>query len=61
MDFVLCVIGLVMIVEGVPYFLFPDKLKTVFVQMLQTPDKTLRIMGFVLMAAGLLLVYFGRR
>jgi uncharacterized protein YjeT (DUF2065 family) len=61
MDFVLCVIGLVMIVEGVPYFLFPDKLKTVFVQMLQTPDKSLRVMGLLLMAVGLLLVYFGRR
>ena len=61
MDFVLCVIGLVLIIEGMPYFLFPDKLKTVFVQMLQTPDKSLRVMGFVLMALGLLLVYFGRR
>ncbi|MDI6797652.1 MAG: DUF2065 domain-containing protein, partial [Desulfatibacillaceae bacterium] len=59
--FVLCVIGLVMIIEGMPYFLFPDKLKTVFVQMLQTPDKSLRVMGFVLMALGLLLVYLGRR
>jgi len=41
MDFFLCVVGMVMIVEGLPYFM--------------------RKFGFVLMLAGLFLVFIGKR
>jgi len=30
MKFFLCVIGMVLIIEGLPYFAFPEKLKTYF-------------------------------
>jgi uncharacterized protein len=55
--FFLCVIGMVMIVEGLPYFAFPDKMKAT-VQMILTLDTAiLRRFGFFLMILGLGLVY----
>jgi uncharacterized protein len=61
MDYFLSVLGLVMIFEGVPYFLSPVKMKTWIRQMLTLPDSALRSFGAVLMVAGLVLVYLGRR
>ena len=60
MEFFLCVLGMVMIVEGLPYFAFPDKMKFWVTKLLEMPERSLRSMGLVLMAAGLLLVYIGR-
>ncbi|MDY6904474.1 MAG: DUF2065 domain-containing protein [Thermodesulfobacteriota bacterium] len=60
MKFFLCVIGMVMIFEGLPYFGFPEKMKQWLVQMLELENSVLRMMGFVLMAIGLVLVYWGR-
>jgi uncharacterized protein len=60
MEFFLCVIGMVMIIEGVPYFLVPDKMKIWFQNILELPDVTLRRFGFVLMAIGLVLIYLGK-
>jgi len=60
MDFFLCVIGMVMIIEGLPYFAFPDKMKIWVQRIFEMPDPSLRKMGLVLMVIGLLLVYMGR-
>lgn len=60
MDFFLCVLGMVMIIEGLPYFAFPEKMKFWIQSMLEMADSTLRVMGLVLMMIGLLLVYIGR-
>jgi len=59
MKYFLCVIGMVMIVEGLPYFAFPEKIKFYLRKMIDLPDTTLRIMGAVAIAVGLILVYFG--
>jgi len=61
MDYFLCVIGMVMIVEGLPYFACPEKMKRWVSQILELPDDTLRRLGFALMAAGLGLVYWVKR
>jgi len=61
MDFFLCVIGMVMIVEGVPYFAAPDRMKGWMAALMQMAPGTLRRFGLVMMVAGLLLVYLGRR
>lgn len=61
MKYFLCVMGMVMIVEGIPYFAFPDKMKRVIRTMLELPDPVLRRVGMVLMFAGLGLVYLGNR
>jgi len=60
MDFFLCVIGMVMIVEGLPYFAFPEKMKFWVQRVVEMPDKSLRRLGMVLMLFGLWLVYMGR-
>ncbi|MFO8084339.1 MAG: DUF2065 domain-containing protein [Desulfobacterales bacterium] len=60
MDFFLCVIGMVMIIEGLPYFAFPDKMKQLVEKLLEIEDRSLRRFGFFLMGLGLLLVYMGR-
>ena len=60
MDYFICVIGMVMIVEGLPYFAFPDKMKTWVKKVLEIPDRSLRRFGLVLMLLGLWLIYMGR-
>ena len=60
MAYFLTVIGMVMIIEGIPYFGFPEKMKEFVRAMLELPEKQLRVFGFVLMAAGLGLVYIGK-
>ncbi len=57
MKFFICVIGMVMIVEGLPYFAFPDRMRQVVAMILGQDDLTLRRMGFFMMLAGLGLVY----
>lgn len=61
MTYFLSVLGLVLVIEGLPYFAFPAKVKEWAISLQELPEKTLRIMGFISIAAGLLLVYLGRR
>ena len=61
MKFFLCVIGMVMVVEGLPYFAFPVKMKLVIQKVLEMSDRGLQKYGFVLMLIGILLVYLGNR
>ncbi len=60
MRYFLCVIGMVLIIEGLPYFVSPEKMKTWMQRIMETPAPSLRRLGFGLMAAGLALVYLGR-
>jgi hypothetical protein len=59
LKFFLCVIGMVLVLEGLPYFAFPEKLKSLYVKLLETSDTNLRMLGFLAIVFGLLLVYFG--
>jgi len=61
MKFFVCVIGMVMVVEGLPYFAFPEKMKFVIQKVIEMPDKALQKFGFVLMLVGLCLVYLGKQ
>jgi uncharacterized protein YjeT (DUF2065 family) len=49
-----------MIIEGLPYFAFPEKMKFWIHKIAAIPDGSLRRFGLVLMVLGLVLVYFGR-
>lgn len=60
MKYFLCVIGMVCIIEGLPYFAFPDKVKIALLKLRDVPDGTLRLIGLCAIVMGLLLVYFGR-
>jgi len=58
-DFI-CALGIVFIIEGLPYFLFPEKLKIYLSKITSIPDSTLRFLGISSMVAGLLILYWGR-
>ncbi len=60
MEFFLCVLGIVMIVEGLPYFVFPERMKSWLQKIFEMPDETLRKFGFIIMLIGLFLVYLGK-
>jgi uncharacterized protein len=51
---------MVLIIEGFPYFVFPDRLKAYLTKLLDIQDSTLRVMGLLAMLTGLLLLYYGR-
>jgi uncharacterized protein len=61
MEFFLCVLGMVLIVEGVPYFAFPEKMKALMNMMQEQDDTILRIVGGTLLVLGLLIVFLARR
>ena len=60
MKFFLCVLGMVMIIEGLPYFAAPEKMKYWVQKVIATPDSSLRRLGLVLMVIGLFMVFVGR-
>ena len=60
MKLLFCLLGLVLIVEGLPYMAFPDKMKKWLRQVQQVPDSQLRAIGFLAMCLGLLLTYLFR-
>ncbi|MBW2545235.1 MAG: DUF2065 domain-containing protein [Deltaproteobacteria bacterium] len=60
MKFFLCVIGMVLIIEGLPYFAFPEKIKDYLMKVYEIPGSTLRKLGLAAVIIGLLLVYLGR-
>ena len=61
MKFFLTLIGLVLIIEGLPYFAFPDKMKKWMRIIQDVPESQLRVMGFISMCIGLLIAYIFRQ
>ena len=60
MNLVLVGLGLIMVVEGVPLFCFPDQLKELARKLLELENTTLRSIGLVLMLLGLAVVYVSK-
>ena len=60
MDYFFTVLGMVLVIEGLPYFTFPDKMKAVMEKIPQMPSNWLRVFGIVLISLGLLLMYLTR-
>jgi uncharacterized protein len=60
MKYFLCVLGMVFIIEGLPYFIFPEKLKIYLLKIAEIPSATLRFLGISAMIIGLILIYLGR-
>ena len=58
MKLLFCLLGLVLMVEGIPYFVFPGKMKKLMATVQEIPDSHLRTMGFTAMGLGLLIAYF---
>lgn len=51
------IIGSIMVLEGIPYFLMPNLLKKIFIQLIQLDPRVLRFIGLVFISLGLLIVY----
>jgi uncharacterized protein YjeT (DUF2065 family) len=51
---------MVMVVEGLPYFAAPSKIRIWVQRLVELPDSSLRLIGFLLMLGGLGLIYLGR-
>ena len=61
MKFILCVIGGVMVIEGLPYFAFPDKMKIWIQKLQELSSDNLQKSGFMFMVMGFFLIYMGIR
>jgi len=55
------VFGIVLIIEGIPWFLSPRGTRRTLSELCRMNDKSLRILGLVFMLSGLLLVYLVKR
>jgi uncharacterized protein YjeT (DUF2065 family) len=60
MKYLLSVLGMVFVLEGLPYFAFPEKVRAYLLKLQEMPDSTLRFLGMSAIITGLVLVYFGR-
>jgi len=52
---------MVLVLEGLPYFGFPEKMKEFMRFVQEQDDSILRLVGGLAMLVGLLIVYLGRR
>jgi hypothetical protein len=52
---------MVFIIEGLPYFTYPDRIKSYLRKLTLLPDKTLRVLGGAAVLLGLVLLYFGTK
>lgn len=57
MEIFISAIGLLMIIEGLPYFINPNGMKSIAGYILEAETKKLRIGGFVMMTCGLAILY----
>ena len=60
MDYLLCVIGMVFVIEAVPYMVFPKQVKAPARKVENIPVTALQIIGLVSALTGIVLIYFGR-
>ncbi len=57
MKLLFILLGLVFVVEGLPYFACPDKMKQWSKKVQEIPDSHLRALGFVSICVGLSVAY----
>ena len=60
MAYFLSVLGLALIIEGIPYFAFPDKMKSLLAKLPAFPSRSLRVFGITAICIGLLLIYISQ-
>ncbi|MBW1926785.1 MAG: DUF2065 domain-containing protein [Deltaproteobacteria bacterium] len=61
MKLFLSVIGLLMVVEGLPYFAFPEKMQVLTRQIEEMDPDQLRLVGLVSILIGLAVCYLAQR
>ena len=61
LSFFLCALGLALVLEGLPYFLWAEKMPSILAMLSQQSPSGLRRMGSLALMAGIVLVFLGRR
>ncbi len=61
MKLLISLVGLVLILESLPYIAFPDSMRQWLKELSEMESSILRIFGFIALAAGLLLCYLAQR
>jgi uncharacterized protein YjeT (DUF2065 family) len=61
MEDLITILGMILVLEGLPYFAFPETFKSWIRRMLELPDSHLRVYGLLSMMIGLFLIYLARR
>lgn len=61
MKLLVSLLGLVLVLEGLPYAAFPEPMQNWLKQMIVMPPRILRIFGFMAIGAGLLLCYLAQQ
>ena len=56
----LIILGVVLVVEGMPWFMSPRGTKRMLSELFQMNDTSLRVLGLAFMLAGLFLVFLGK-
>ncbi len=59
-SFLLSALGLAFILEGIPYFLFSERMPRILITIIEKGPRQLRILGLIAMIFGLLLISFGQ-
>jgi uncharacterized protein len=60
MEYFLSVLGMVFVIEALPYIAFPGKVKKYLQAIVLMPDRNLRIIGLILAFSGLAILYAAR-
>ncbi|WP_028573776.1 DUF2065 domain-containing protein [Desulfonatronovibrio hydrogenovorans] len=58
--FFLCALGLAFILEGIPYFVWAEKMPRFLELLSKQPPSNLRRMGFTAIILGVLVIFLGR-
>ena len=61
MNFLITLVGLVLIIEGLPYVACPAAMQNWLRRLSEADPEHLRVMGLVAMVMGVLLCYLGRK
>ena len=61
MKLIVTLIGLLMVVEGLPYFAFPEKMQALMRQIEEMNPDHLRLVGLVSTLIGLVICYIAQR
>ena len=57
LNLLLLILGTIMVLEGIPYFLFPAKIKKFYERLKIAENNVLRAAGFLMIVIGLVIVY----
>lgn len=61
MGTLICLLGLILIIEGAPYFLFPNGVKRLLTLIPEVDSRFLRLAGLIAIVLGMILVFVARR